>query len=105
MTQPLWEPETIGVTIAIGNSDDKLTQFEWSEFCETLRTGFPYLHVFGVWYSAPDSRYQNMCVSALIEAEYLDSLRLWLTDMAGVWWQDSIAITIGKAEFIEAKKP
>src|SRR5687768_6435898 len=48
--------------VCIGNSDDKLSQREWSnfiddvdEFCEV---GF---HTHGRWFSAPDVQWQSAC--------------------------------------------
>lgn len=52
--------------ISIGNSDDKLSQVEWSRFCDEtvdlVRTNAT--AVYGVWYSEPSSEYQNMCIAA-----------------------------------------
>lgn len=48
----------------IGNSDDKLSQADWStfaaEFVETIRIQADEIH--GVWWSAPGTPWQNCCV-------------------------------------------
>lgn len=50
------------VYISIGNSDDKLTQKQWSIFCIAvdliLRST---THIHGEWYSRSSSQYQNAC--------------------------------------------
>lgn len=52
------------VYATIGNSDDKLGQALWhrftSEFIETIRIQSDEIH--GVWWSAPDTPWQNCCV-------------------------------------------
>jgi hypothetical protein len=55
------EPEDV-VYVGIGNSDDKLSQKDWSEFiirteslCEQAGK------VIGVWFSHPVSDWQNAC--------------------------------------------
>lgn len=58
--------------ISIGNTDDKLTQLEWSKFVADTRqvidyticgTGpeHPWGKVHGAWFSAPSDPWQNAC--------------------------------------------
>lgn len=55
---------TCTIYATIGNSDDKLSQAQWfrftSEFVETIRIQADETH--GVWWSAPDTPWQNCCV-------------------------------------------
>jgi hypothetical protein len=108
--------------INIGNSDNKLTQDQWSSFCESLeyktrvaihRTapsyytsiGVPY-GVAGVWYSLPNSPYQNMCISYWVDPRVLEpvdvlvALRTILKELAIEYSQDSIALTQGHNEMV-----
>jgi hypothetical protein len=54
--------------VAIGNSDDKLTQAEWAEFCDDVVSLIDWQtednagRIHGIWYSAPASPFQNMCI-------------------------------------------
>lgn len=61
------------VYATIGNSDDKLGQAQWSrfaaEFIETIRIQADEIH--GVWWSAPDTPWQNCCVGFSIKDETL----------------------------------
>ena len=81
------------VFIQIGNSDDKLTQRQWSSFvAETRRAVEKYGMLIGEWHSRPDQPWQNACwmVNDLNPAE-----RTWLKDglskLAHAFEQDSIA--------------
>lgn len=59
------------VYATIGNSDDKLSQAQWfrftGEFVETIRIQADEIH--GVWWSAPDTPWQNCCVGFSIKDE------------------------------------
>lgn len=63
------------VYVSIGNSDDKLSQVEWSRYCQEVREALgrrgSYL---GVWYSLPDSPWQNACFCLQFETPYIASL-------------------------------
>lgn len=93
--------------ISIGNSDDKLTQQEWSEYVSEvhdliIRWPFPiYFHATSVG-SAP---WQNACW-VLDARDHLDQvsainiLRQNLARMAAKYKQDSIALTLGDTELV-----
>lgn len=97
----------MNVLISIGNSDDKLSQAEWSEFIyEVRRILNSYdrenaLIIHGEWFSAPDSPYQNAnwCVEFPPDGNTY-GLRRNLTDLRKRYRQDSIAWTQGPVEFI-----
>ena len=82
------------VYISIGNSDDKLTQREWSRYCADLQTLLMRLAgVFhGVWYSESGGPWQNMCVCLEVGQPHLvDEVQQSLAGLAGRYRQDSIA--------------
>lgn len=84
------------VYISIGNSDDKLSQSEWSRFYDrTDRVVRYYVDaVHGAWASLSTAPWQNACWC--IETDSTDRLvRLkdLLSDVAGQYRQDSIAWT------------
>lgn len=88
---------TITVYVSIGNSDDKLSQAEWSAYCAYVQ-GFirrvekgadGRLH--GEWASLPYSSYQNACWCIEIPDNAVDLVKGTLTAAARTFGQDSIA--------------
>lgn len=91
------------VYISIGNSDDRLTQAEWSKFVLAISTQVislaPQIH--GAWASNPVGPWQNACwcVEFASEATALtarDEARM----LAGEFQQESIAWAIAQTEFL-----
>ncbi len=96
--QPKPKP-TMTVVVQIGNSDDKLTQREWVQFIMDTRSlvnSLAQIHFSGG--SSPTAVWQNYCIVA--EARSLNDLRSRLADLATRYRQDSIALTLGKTEFV-----
>lgn len=93
------------VYISIGNSDDKLTQKEWSDYwheVNNLMAGAG-VNFHGRWMSSPNVEYQNACWC--IEFDFGPKRREWLQSQLGwiaeKYRQDSIAWAIVKdTEFI-----
>jgi hypothetical protein len=81
------------VYASIGNSDDKLTQAQWSEFHDIfaalIRTAAT--QIFGDWLSASNARWQNACVAFEIDVEAADRLKRALVNLAAEFNQESIA--------------
>lgn len=93
------------VHVSIGNSDDKLSQADWSAFCAGVDAVIRNCAstVFGVWYSEPSSQWQNACWAfeprdALSRARAREAL----SHTARIYRQDSIAWTDGVPDFIWA---
>lgn len=90
------------ICIQIGNSDDKLTQFEWSNY--TNRTDneitehAKQVHFYGCSYG--DSIWQNAAWVFEIEEENIGKLRVALKVTRELYKQDSIAWLEGQAEFV-----
>lgn len=95
------------VYISVGNSDDKLTQHEWSIMVkrtdDAVRDAASAVH--GFWLSSGDSRWQNACwcIELNPEHEALNArLRRTLAWIAHTHHQDTISwAEVGKQEFIE----
>jgi hypothetical protein len=92
------------VLISAGNSDDKMTQREWSAMCTEL---ISIAHAFGVrylgdWYSAPAAPYQNMCVAFDMSAapHAIDGLYVVLEPVREKYRQDAIAVLAGTTTFV-----
>lgn len=99
---PAIDPE-MTVYVGIGNSDDKLTQFEWAAFVADLRSiasGFA-TQLLGEWFSLPDKQWQNCEIAWTMPAQRLAWLRQDLGDLRAKFRQDSIALAIvDRTEFI-----
>jgi hypothetical protein len=90
--------------VSIGNSDDKLSQQEWSKFIDELDFLFAdasrRVRVHGRWFSAPDTRWQNACWCVEITPELLGSIQRHLVRIAGKYGQDSLAFATATTEFL-----
>jgi hypothetical protein len=80
--------------ITIGNSDDKLTQREWSRFYglggDALRRDAIVMH--GGWLSAASAPWQNACWCVELEpGQRTEQLKAKLGALAAEFGQDSIA--------------
>jgi hypothetical protein len=90
------------VVIQIGNTNNKLTQTEWSHFynfCSQLVAEYGIVHFSGT--SLPNAKWQNACF--VIESESLNDLKYQLGITAKNFNQNSIALTIGDTEFVESR--
>jgi tryptophan 2,3-dioxygenase len=94
----------ITVYISIGNSDDKLSQFEWSAFCKDTNEEVldAAVHIIGIWFSDPSSPYQNCCWCISLDEVDAPSLKRQLARVAKAFRQDSIAWAVASTEFIGA---
>lgn len=92
------------VYISIGNSDDKLSQSEWSSFYaitdSTIRRWADAIH--GAWLSIPSDPWQNACWCAEIPEDAAQSLVDELASLTRAFRQDSIAWAEAKTQFISA---
>jgi hypothetical protein len=90
------------VTVQIGNSDDRLTQKEWSQFVQWIDMEMRArsdIHFFGT--SVSDEEWQNACWVGVIEFERdLIILKYVLTRVKRLFHQESVAWTVGDTEFI-----
>lgn len=90
------------VVVLIGNSDDKLSQKEWSHFYDVV---WVYLsnHSIDVHFSGtsiPNRSWQNACFVASVPDEEILPLKTRLSHFKEYFKQNSIAILIGDTEFI-----
>lgn len=103
------------VYISIGNSDDKLSQADWSAFVRDVDNYVDFVcdggaaTVHGRWFSASDAAYQNACwCVAFVDDDHLGSRAGWLRDnlpaLAKTYRQDSIAWAEATTEFIGAPR-
>jgi hypothetical protein len=81
------------VYATIGNSDDKLSQAQWfrftGEFLETIKIHAAEIH--GVWWSAPDTPWQNCCIGFAIAEDNIEAARTALTKLREFYGQEAIA--------------
>lgn len=88
--------------VAIGNTDNKLTQQEWAEFVNRVRLLVMYWgkQTHGEWHSLPDKPWQNACWGFDIEVDRIPGLQGKLANAAADYRQDSIAWMHGGTTFI-----
>lgn len=99
------------ITIILGNSDNRLTQQEWSEFVSEVIGVIPKKHPWdlapcpvethfsgGSGIAAP---WQNVCVVVVCnEPEIISKLRHDVREVRRKYRQDSVAWIEGKTEFL-----
>lgn len=99
------------IVIAIGNSDDKLTQREWAELIEEFEGWVDFYQegvrftLHGRWFSAPDAPWQNAAWSIAWPDDELAAIRSFKQDLRRVlakYRQDTMAWTTGNTELIPA---
>lgn len=88
------------IVIAIGNSDNKLTQMEWSDFVSEIAIEIEYIkakiHFFGgasTW-----EQWQN--VAWIIETKYPEELLVRVKKIREKYKQESAFVMVGDEEFI-----
>lgn len=93
------------VYISIGNSDDKLTQKEWSNYwgeVSILLKPSDTIGVHGVWLSPSASPFQNACFCIEINDSFKAKIRGNLRYVARKFGQDSIAwAEVKETEFLD----
>lgn len=97
----------MSVYISIGNSDDKLSQYDWYRFAQEvtaiLQTS---TQVHGEWFSLPNARFQNACwcvdfFETQTDAPNKAQVKAEMAFLAKRWRQDLIAWVDGETEFIK----
>jgi hypothetical protein len=92
------------VYVSIGNSDDKLTQADWSDFYwgvdEKIRATTTKIH--GAWQSVTSARWQNACWCIDVELPATRAyLKQQLKTLGNKYHQDSIAwAEVPETEFL-----
>ena len=90
------------ICIQIGNTDNKLTQQEWSEFIygieSKLKWGAEKIYFSG--FSCPDAEWQNACWVFSCSDSNISLLKESLSYIRFIYKQDSIAWSELTTEFI-----
>ena len=88
-------------TIQIGNTDNKLTQQEWSQFVEEMNKDISMLEIHFSGFSLPDKPWQNACWVFCASEVIIDTLRKTiLPSLCKEFKHESIALTVGDTEFV-----
>ena len=91
--------------ISIGNSDDKLSQREWSSFIEDVDIVVKNYHVHGRWFSEPSVPWQSGCWCVEAPEYAFSGLRPVLALLADRYQQNSIAIAVAATELVAPERP
>lgn len=98
--------DMVTVTIQLGNSDDKLSQREWSDFILNVSDWLNDLgkkaQVHFAGGSAPERLWQNYCFVANLSRADSNELYHFLGAMARRYNQAAIGLTIGQTEFVRS---
>lgn len=90
------------IIIQIGNTDDKLSQREWSEYCRIIQ-GAINGHALQIHFSGGSEFWQvrqNACWVFSIEPDKADVLRDLVAVVRAEFRQDSVAWTEGETAFV-----
>ena len=90
------------ITVQIGNSDDKLSQKEWSEFHLRI-SGACIAYAAETHFSGTsngEASWQNACFIFDCEDSDIEELRMELSFIRSCFGQESIALMEGETEFI-----
>lgn len=94
---------TTTATIMIGNSDNKLTQERWSEFCKGLKDLCESYEDLVIHFASAcngDAPWQNYCIVIQTDEDVLFWLKRELIHLRNKYNQDSIALVSGITEFL-----
>ncbi len=91
------------VYVSIGNSDDKLSQKDWSDFSHQVHYSIVHraTQVHGFWHSIPTAPFQNVCfcfeITGILD---IDKLKHALSELGRAYKQDAIAWAVAETEFL-----
>lgn len=94
--------DVYSVVVAIGNSDDRLPQRDWSAFWDGVDIAVRKLatHVYGSWLSPGAAEFQNAAWAFDVRLGDDLALRRRLRALARTYGQDSVAWLAGRTEFL-----
>jgi hypothetical protein len=89
-------------TIQIGNTDNKLSQNFWSNFCKSIHSELirDYVQLHFVGGSHFDAPWQNACFVFNCSDDKIKNLKKTISEIGKNYYQESIAFTKGSTEFI-----
>lgn len=90
------------ITILVGNSDNRLTQSDWTRFCRDV-TQLVESKSLTKQFAAPSigwHTFQNACWVITIDETLVAEFKKWITEIRKHYLQDSVAIVVGDTEFI-----
>lgn len=93
------------IAVMIGNTDNKLTQQRWSEFCSDVRAVIEGAvsargNIYGEWFSASDAPWQNAAWCVEVDEQDLMLFRHNLIEVRKRYSQDSIGWMESDVEFL-----
>lgn len=103
------------IYIVMGNSDDKLSQFEWSQFYRAIDTvvsaagNYVGVQIHGRWTALPHEPWQNACWCLAIDDGELEfvvkGMKAELVALAKEFRQESIVWAEAEVEFLSPNPP
>lgn len=94
------------IYVTIGNSDNKLSQLDWAEFCgkvDELVRAFA-ADMYGEFYALSNAPWQNACWSFSIHESVTTAAKINLGHLAREFKQDSIVWAEANVEFLDSSR-
>ena len=93
---------SVSITIQAGNTDNKLTQQEWSKFVRRISEVLGCYELARHFFGGPETwaYYQNACWVCEVAPSRLDELKLALTSVRQLYQQEAICLITGQAEML-----
>jgi hypothetical protein len=90
------------VYVSIGNSDDKLTQEQWSRFALEISAEVASVgKLHGAWFSNPVSRWQNACWCVEFDSgKEAAAAKAVAAELGRNYGQESVAWAVAETEFL-----
>jgi hypothetical protein len=90
------------ITLLIGNSDNKLTQCQWKDFCNQVHERVD-IWSEEIHFSAPSvgwADWQNASWVFICKEKFIDDLKIEISEIRKRFLQNSVAWTEGNTEFV-----
>ena len=94
--------DTVTVTIAIGNSDNKLSQYEWASYVKNIRSIVESYADEVHFAGGPENwaPWQNFCFVFQMPEVHVSHLKSLLSGRRASYQQESVSVIVGQVEFV-----
>ena len=96
----------VNIFVEIGNSDGKLDQVDWADYCSDMAGLVNEWSetVLGMYYSLPHSEYQNACFHFFMDGNNFNEFEQDVSVLCNKYDQESVAVTQGDTVFVTGEK-
>ncbi len=92
----------VAICISAGNTDNKLTQLEWSELVRDLSFAISDYEVARHFFGGSETYapWQNVCWICTIEEQNIQELKNTIGKIRALYRQDSVFVLYGAGDFV-----